>query len=93
MVSLQAISRFNIANLVPVGGQISFDEIAKQTGLGPTMTRRMLRHAMTMRLFREPEHDMVAHTKVSRALQDIDISNWLRGGCEEMWPTALRVSL
>lgn len=93
MVCQQAISRFDIANLVPVGGQISFEDIAKQTGLGPIMTRRLLRHAMTMRVFREPEPGMVAHTKASKALMDRDISNWLKGGCEEMWPAALKVRL
>ncbi|KAI0888674.1 S-adenosyl-L-methionine-dependent methyltransferase [Annulohypoxylon maeteangense] len=90
-VCLQAISRFDIANLVPARGQISFDDIAKTTGLGPVMTRRMLRYAMTMRVFQEPEPDMVAHTKASKALTDIDASNWLKGGCEEMWPTALKI--
>ncbi|KAI1321704.1 S-adenosyl-L-methionine-dependent methyltransferase [Xylariaceae sp. FL0255] len=70
MVSLQAISRHNIARLVPVGGRISFDEIAQETGLGPVMTRRMLRHAMSMRLFCGPEPDVVAHTKASKALRD-----------------------
>ncbi|KAI1443858.1 S-adenosyl-L-methionine-dependent methyltransferase [Annulohypoxylon stygium] len=91
MVCLQAISRFDIANLVPERGRISFDDIAKTTGLGPIMTRRMLRHAMTMRVFQEPEPDMVAHTKASKALTDIDTSNWLKGGCKEMWSAALKM--
>ncbi|RYP67312.1 hypothetical protein DL770_008641 [Monosporascus sp. CRB-9-2] len=91
MVSLQAISRFRIASLVPEGGQISFSEIARQTGLSNSMTCRLLRHAMTMRVFCEPKPGMVAHTKASKALRTPHLNSWLACGSHEMWPAAVKM--
>ncbi|KAI5920332.1 S-adenosyl-L-methionine-dependent methyltransferase [Camillea tinctor] len=65
---LQAIAEFKIADLVPENGQASFDDIASQTPMTSEMMARLLRHAMTMRIFREPEAGMVAHTAASRIL-------------------------
>ncbi|RYO94412.1 hypothetical protein DL762_000508 [Monosporascus cannonballus] len=60
MVCLQAITRFGIANMVPSGGQISFADIAAQVpDLSEPIVRRLLRHAMTMRVFCEPEAGMM----------------------------------
>ncbi|KAH3905852.1 hypothetical protein HBH56_214420 [Parastagonospora nodorum] len=64
-VCMQAISEFKIADLVPLRGQISCDDIATQTPITSEMTARLLRYAMTMRIFREPEPGMVVHTAVS----------------------------
>lgn len=88
---MQLISRHNIAGIVPPGGQISFAEIAKHTGLGEPTVRRILRHAMTMRIFREPEPGMVAHTKVSKMLAIPHVNDWQYTGSHEMWPAAAKV--
>lgn len=90
---LQAISRFNIASLVPAGGQTTFAEIAKKTGLDEGAVRRTLRNAMTMRIFREPEPGVVAHTQASKALMDPVANDWMGCGTEEMWRAATRVRL
>lgn len=90
-VSLQAISRFNIANFVPPGGQTTFAEIAKQTGLEEQAIRRVLRHAMTMRVFREPEPGVVAHTQASKTLVNPVANDWMGCGTDEMWPAATKV--
>ncbi|ROW16957.1 hypothetical protein VPNG_01428 [Cytospora leucostoma] len=86
-----AISRFNIASLVPSGGQTTFAEIAKKTGLEEGTICRTLRHAMTMRVFREPEPGVVAHTQASRALMDPVANDWMGCGTEEMWPASTRM--
>lgn len=92
MVSFQAISRFKIADLVPTdGGQISFADIAKQTGVPEQTIQRLLRHAMTMRVFREPQPGFVAHTQASKALTDPDTAHWFASGTEDMWPAAVKV--
>lgn len=92
MVSFQAIARFRIAEKVPTnGGQISFADIAKKTGVSERMIQRLLRHAMTMRVFREPQEGFVAHTKASKALTNPDTAHWLASGSEDMWPAALKV--
>lgn len=90
-VSLQAISRFHIARLVPSGGQTTYTEIAKQTGLEEQAIRRVLRHAMTMRVFREPEPGVIAHTQASKALMDPVANDWMGCGTDEMWPAAEKV--
>lgn len=78
--------------MVPIGGKIPFSSIAEKTGLTEDMTRRLLRFAMTMRIFREPEPGFVAHTKASTVLSDDNMNSWLGAGTEEMWPAAVRVS-
>ncbi|KAI1207204.1 sterigmatocystin 8-O-methyltransferase [Annulohypoxylon truncatum] len=90
-VSLQAISRLKIASLVPIGGQTTFAKIAEQTGLDERAVRRLLRHAMTLRVFREPEPGVVAHTKVSKVLTNPVANDWCRAGTEEMWPAATKM--
>jgi hypothetical protein len=77
--------------MIPPGGQTSYGDIAEQTGLSEQIVLRLLRHAMTMRVFREPEPGMVAHTKVSKTLANPVMNDWLRIGTEEMWPAATKV--
>ncbi|CAI6227371.1 unnamed protein product [Periconia digitata] len=88
---MQAIAEFKIADMVPLGGQVSFDEIATQTPMTTDVTARLLRHAMTMRLFREPEPGMVAHTAASRVLHKSAANDWLEAGTKEMWPAATKM--
>ncbi|KAF7956540.1 hypothetical protein EAE96_003876 [Botrytis aclada] len=90
MATLQAVSRLKIASLVPDGGQISFGQLAKLTGLDTASIRRILRHAMTMRVFCEPHPEMVAHTSISKALTKPHGNDWMTTGCEEMWPAATK---
>ncbi|KAK3329993.1 S-adenosyl-L-methionine-dependent methyltransferase [Apodospora peruviana] len=91
-VCMQAIARYGIASMVPPGDQMmSFADIGKRTGLGEQMAARLLRHAMTMRVFREPEPGLVAHTKASRLLASPEMTAWMRIGTEEMWPAATKM--
>ncbi|KAI0139844.1 S-adenosyl-L-methionine-dependent methyltransferase [Xylariaceae sp. FL1272] len=87
----QAIAHFGIASMVPSGGSVSFAHIADQTPLTEQMVGRLLRHAMTMNIFREPERGQVAHTKASKILVDPVTNNWLRTGTEEMWLASTKV--
>lgn len=93
MVCLQFIARYSVADMVPAGGRVSFARVAAQIpGMDESIVRRLLRHAMTMRVFCEPEPGMVAHTKASKALQvDPLLNAWLRNGTHEMWPAAVRM--
>ncbi|KAI0181156.1 sterigmatocystin 8-O-methyltransferase [Hypoxylon sp. FL1284] len=88
---IQAIVRFGIANMVVPDGRLSFAEIGKKTKLGETMIARLLRHAMTMRIFCEPHPGTVAHTRASRLLADPYMSALMSVGTEDMWPAATRV--
>lgn len=70
--------------MVPLGGRASFEDIARQTGLTQHVVSRLLRHAITMRLFQELQPGVVAHTKASRLLVDPLMNDWLRVGTEEV---------
>jgi hypothetical protein len=91
MVSLQAVTRLNIANRVLYGGQVSFLRLAKDTGLDEATLRRVLRHVMTMRVFQEPQIGMVAYIVVSKVLAEPQMNDWMSTGCEEMWPAATKI--
>ncbi|KAK7977033.1 S-adenosyl-L-methionine-dependent methyltransferase [Apiospora saccharicola] len=91
LVSIDTICRYKIAELVPSGGKISFGDIAKQAGLEEPLVRRLLRHAMTMRIFQEPEPDMVAHTKISKFLRIPYINAWVSVGAREGWPACTKM--
>ncbi|KAM7218255.1 S-adenosyl-L-methionine-dependent methyltransferase [Rhypophila decipiens] len=69
--SLQAISKWKVAQKVPIHGQVSFDDLGKQVGVHPIDLRRVLRYAMCHhRLFCEPREGFVAHTLASRQLAE-----------------------
>ncbi|KAI3337281.1 S-adenosyl-L-methionine-dependent methyltransferase [Xylariaceae sp. AK1471] len=89
-VCLQAISRYAISTMVPLGSQVSFREIASKTGLSEQMVSRLIRHAITMRIFCEPKPGLVAHTKASKMLVNPVTRDWLSVGTEEIWPAALK---
>ncbi|KJK79860.1 hypothetical protein H634G_04099 [Metarhizium anisopliae BRIP 53293] len=89
---LQTIARFDIASLVPPGGQISFKELASQTPLTEQMMSRIIRHAVTMRVFREPESGFVAHTRASRMLASPEMRDWIRAGTEELGPAGHKLA-
>ncbi|KAK8024992.1 sterigmatocystin 8-O-methyltransferase [Apiospora arundinis] len=88
---LEAIAEFKVADVVPLNSSVSFADIAKQTPMTEQMTARILRHAMTMRVFHEPEPGMVAHTAASKALHHSGANDWLRAGTQEMWPAATKM--
>lgn len=67
MLPVAAINRWGLAKLVPVDGEISYEELAKATGVSESILRRILRHAMTSRLFCEKD-GKVKHTPTSKLL-------------------------
>ncbi|PWY81695.1 putative O-methyltransferase [Aspergillus sclerotioniger CBS 115572] len=71
IISLQAISKYDIATKVPVHGQISFADLAQKCGLSEVNVRRFLRYAMFFhKVFCEPRQGYVAHTAASRFLAE-----------------------
>ncbi|KAF4633303.1 hypothetical protein G7Y89_g4822 [Cudoniella acicularis] len=69
--SLQAIQRFKIAHSFPPTETSTFSAVARACSLTESDTRRILRHAMTYYIFREPSPGIVAHTAISKALVDL----------------------
>lgn len=89
---MQAIARYGISSLIPPEGSVSFADLGNRTSLGEQMICRLLRFAMTMRIFCEPKPGFVAHTQASRLLASPEMTAWLQIGTEEMWPAATKVT-
>lgn len=93
LVSLHFIQQFNVAQLVPTsGGAITFAALADQCGLPEADVCRLLRHAMTIRIFDEPRDNEVVHTRASMLLREEGIHGWIGSTCENAWPGATKVS-
>lgn len=69
----------------------SFAEFADGISLDEPSVRRILRHAIAHRIFREPQKGYVAHTGASKYLaQNDDMRRWIEMVSEEMWPAATK---
>ncbi|KAK6598385.1 O-methyltransferase [Botrytis cinerea] len=69
--SLQAIHRFDIVRKVPIGGEISFKDLAEQCDLYEPDLRRIIRFAISFhRIFQEPRRGFVTHSAASRKLAE-----------------------
>ena len=93
LISLQAICRFGIATSFADGREeASYEEISRACGLGEPEVRRILRHAMANRIFRESEEGVVTHTAASKMLAvNCLMRDWVGMMTEELWPAATRV--
>jgi hypothetical protein len=78
--------------MIPTGGNVTFDEIAGRTGLAKYAVRRLVRHAITMRIFDEPEYEVITHSKISKFLTIPYINGWVGFEARDTWPANARVS-
>ncbi|TLD38799.1 S-adenosyl-L-methionine-dependent methyltransferase [Venturia nashicola] len=77
-LSLLAVYQFRVAHIVPLHGDISYTDIAKAAGADELDLRRLIRHAMTNRVFKEPRDGYVSHTAASRVLlDDVQMNDWV----------------
>ena len=92
-VSLQAIYKYDIASHVPIGGDISFAELAGKCGLDEDNLRRILRFAMAFHhVFHEPRKGFVAHSAASRKLAEDPLARAGLGYMfDEVWQSFARV--
>jgi hypothetical protein len=67
---LNVLNQFDFWNAVPVGGEATFEEIAKYTELPLEAVSRIIDHAVTMRFFAKPSPTAtsVKHTSRSAAI-------------------------
>lgn len=91
-LSLQAMWQFQIAKFVPLSGTISYEDLtakaeaANGLAIGVLTLRRLIRHAITNRIFCEPTKGQVAHTRTSRLLlEDEPLINWVGFMCNDLW--------
>ncbi|KAL1851061.1 hypothetical protein Daus18300_012670 [Diaporthe australafricana] len=90
LVSIDAISRYHIPDMIPSGGQISFGDIAEKTGLEKREVKRLVTNAISMRILRSPEPEMVAHTKISKFLTIPYFNSWVNFESKDTWPATTR---
>ncbi|KAF2493859.1 O-methyltransferase [Lophium mytilinum] len=88
-LSLLAVYQFKVASAVPVDGETSYAELSKATGVDEINLKRLIRHAMTNRIFKEPREGFVAHTAASRVLvDDSQMMDWVGMCSADFFPAA-----
>ncbi|KAF4840704.1 Chlorophenol O-methyltransferase [Colletotrichum siamense] len=91
-LSLQLVNHFGLAKLVPIDGTITLVELQTKTTLDAVNLARVLRHAMTNRIFREPSPGVIAHTAASRLLaEDQSLQDWVGYNLEDNFPASAHV--
>lgn len=70
---------------------MSYASLSHSTGTPAKLLRRMLRYAMSQRLFYEPQPGWVTHTQASKLLaQDSKVRDYLVWRCRDIWPAATK---
>ena len=73
-------------------GSVSYEELAKSTGLDIIDVKRVLKRAVLGNLFRE-ENDKIMHTPASRVLRENQPLGYIiELFTEEIWPSFAKVS-
>lgn len=86
------VANLGAAKLVPLDAPIPLSELQTKTQLDPINLARILRHAMTNRIFHEPSPGLIAHTAASRLLaQDAALQDWVGFNSEDIFPAAANV--
>ncbi|KAL6406909.1 hypothetical protein AUP68_09723 [Ilyonectria robusta] len=86
---LDVLNRFGFFTSVPVGESATYSDIAARTTLPESLVRRILRHAMTMRLFDEkpPYSGKIVHTSTTAFMSKNPIwRSWVAHNMEDMRP-------
>lgn len=80
------------AQLFPTSSTITLPELESKTTLDPVNLARILRLAMTNKIFHEPSPGVIAHTASSRLLaEDADLQAWVGFNVEDIFPSSGRV--
>jgi hypothetical protein len=82
--SADTICKAGLPKMVPLGGQISYKDLSRTTGIAEIALQKVIRLAITHRLFTEPSPGMVAHTVASRLwATDPHVDDWASYFLEE----------
>ncbi|KAI1347337.1 S-adenosyl-L-methionine-dependent methyltransferase [Xylaria sp. FL0043] len=83
------IMRFGLSRLVPPNGSITSAELAVAASLGESHVWKLIRHAITQHIFREPRPGIVSHSAIVRLLaKDADVTAWVRWRPDDCWLAA-----
>ncbi|KAL8730522.1 MAG: hypothetical protein Q9181_004629, partial [Wetmoreana brouardii] len=94
-VSLEAIYKYDIASKVPIGGEISFEELSQLCDIYETDLRRILRFAIVHhRIFREHRKGWISHSAASRTLAEDPLQQDAMGlHFDDGWQSSAKVYL
>ncbi|KAK4178876.1 S-adenosyl-L-methionine-dependent methyltransferase [Triangularia setosa] len=92
-LALAAINHYRIAKLVPLDGTpISLASLQALTPLDPINLARLVRLAITNKIFYEPTPGHIAHTAASKVLaEDTDLQAWVGFNGEDILPASAHV--
>lgn len=91
-VTLRFLYRFKLVEKVPLDGEISYEELAKETGINISAVQQLLRAAMTFHLFKEKRPGYVSHTSVTLFLLRNEVLRDCTGfTTEDMLPACLGI--
>lgn len=90
--TLHVLYKFELAKHVPLGGRITYADLADRCGLSEPQARRYIRSAISFRVFAEPTPGHVQHNAASEMLATTTLHDWLGMATEEIAPAALKVS-
>lgn len=93
MVSMfHVIYKFNLATNLPLGETLSYAELAQRCGLPEEDVHRVLRLAISHRIFTQPEKGKVAHNAISGALAaNPFLRDWVGQYIEENCPASTKL--
>jgi hypothetical protein len=91
-VYLQLISRFDLANKVPVEGEITFTDLAAIIGVDRAALCCILRLGIAYHIFKEPRPGVITHSAASRQIaENPRVASWVGANVDDMWPSAEKV--
>jgi hypothetical protein len=84
-----AIAQLNLANSFPAHGSTTVAQLAKTTNINENDCNRLVRHALTQRLFAEPTKGVITHTATSQAIASVPyLRQFIEQSCNDMWASA-----
>ncbi|KAL9116310.1 MAG: hypothetical protein Q9187_007166 [Circinaria calcarea] len=85
--ALRSLYRFNIAQAVPLEGEISFQEVSEKVGLDEERTKRIIQYSMTNGIFKPTRSGYFAHTGMSKAIfSNKYVHAWIGHNLEDVYP-------
>jgi hypothetical protein len=81
-----AVYEFKVAQAIKLDEEISYEELSKRVNVDLRNLKRLVRHAITNNIFREPRKGYIAHNRVSRFLaEDEQMAAWIGLVNEDIW--------
>ncbi|KAF2264998.1 putative O-methyltransferase [Lojkania enalia] len=86
LISIQAISRYDIASKLAIDEEITFTELAERCQLPADDLTRIMRQAISQHIFKEPRKGYIAHTAASRVfIEASELKYWAHIAFDEVW--------